>query len=67
MRKIETNCYIQTSWLCGNAYHVVEIFVDDEKVDEQHIHACEDDEEATLYAVSKCEALTQEEKENFMF
>ena len=67
MRKIETNCYLQTAWLGGECYHVVEIFADDIKVDEQHIHCAEDDCEASCYAVSISEALTQEEKDNFEF
>ena len=67
MRKIETYCHGQTSWACGNFYHVVEIYADDIKVDEKHVHGCEDNEEASYYAVSISNALTQEEKYNYEF
>lgn len=67
MRKIETNTYLQTAWLGGECYHVVEIFADEQKVDEKHIHACEDEEEASYYAVSISDQLSQEEKENYVF
>lgn len=67
MRKIETNTYLQTAWLGGECYHVVEIYADDIKVDEKHVHCCEDNEEASYYAVSISNALTQEEKYNYEF
>ena len=64
---ITTNCYGQTSWLCGNFYHVVEIFRNDIKIDELHVHCCDDSEEASYYAVSISEELTEEEKRNYIY
>ena len=67
MRKIEVNAYGQTSWACGNFYHIVEIYADDIKVDEKHIHGCYDCEEASYHAVAISNALTQDEKDTFEY
>ena len=63
MRQIETNCYGQTAWLGGEFYHVVEIYADGKKIDEKHVHCAEDDVEASCYAVSISDKLSQAEKE----
>ena len=64
---ITTKCVGQTAWFTGNFYHEVSIYRDDELIDKISVHCCEDDEEASYYAVSLSKALTQEEKENYEF
>lgn len=64
---ITTTCEGRTSWLCGNFYHYVKIYRDNEFLESFEVHCCEDDEEASYYAISLSKKLTQEEKENYMF
>ena len=64
---ITTTCIGRTSWACGNFYHEISIYRDDELIDKQQVMCCEDDEEASYYAISLSKKLTQEEKENYMF
>ena len=64
---ITTETYGQTSWCCGNFYHEVNIFRDNNLIDTIHVHGCEDNEEASYYAISLSNKLTQEEKENYIY
>lgn len=64
---ITTKVIGKSAWATGNFYHEVSIYRDDELIEKISVHCCEDDEEASYYAVSLSKALSQEEKENFMF
>ena len=56
-----------SAWFTGNFYHEVSIYRDDEQIDKISVHCCEDEEEASYYAVSLSKELTQEEKDNYIF
>ena len=64
---ITTACVGRTSWFCGNFYHEVSIYRDGDLIDRKQVMCCDDEEEATLYAISISKELTQEEKDNFVF
>ena len=64
---ITTSCVGRTAFLTGNFYHEVSIYRDDELIDKRQVMCCEDEEEASYYAVSISKALTKEEKENYEF
>ena len=64
---ITTSVCGRTAYLTGNFYHYVRIYRNNELVDTQQVMCCEDEEEASYYAVSLSKELTQEEKENYMF
>ena len=55
------------SYLCGNFYHEVSIYRDDELIDKVKVHCCEDNEEASNYAISISKALTKQEKQSWGF
>lgn len=61
--------YVQgkVAFMSGNFYHEVSIYRDDELIDTIKVHCCEDDEEASYYAVSLSHQLTQQEKESYCF
>lgn len=54
-------------WLTGDFYHQVNIYRNKEIIDSKKVMCCEDDEEASYYAVSLSHKLTQQEKENYCF
>ena len=64
---ITTSCSGLIGWATGNFYHEVKIYRDDLLIDTLSVQCCEDEEEASYYAVSLSKQLTQEEKENYMF
>lgn len=64
---ITTYAQGKIAFMTGNFYHEVSIYRDDELIDKISVHACEDDEEASYYAVSLSHKLTQEEKDNYVF
>lgn len=64
---ITTNCIGKSAWATGNFYHEVSIYRNDEMIDKQQVMGCEDEEEASYYAISLSKKLTQEEKDNYIF
>lgn len=64
---ITTYAQGKVAFMTGNFYHEVSIYRDDELIDKISVYACEDDEEASYYAVSLSHKLTQEEKQNYIF
>lgn len=64
---ITTYAQGKIAFMGGNFYHEVSIYRDDELIDKISVHCCEDDEEASYYAISLSHKLSQEEKENYEF
>lgn len=64
---ITTKCIGQTAYITGNFYHKVKIYRDNELVDTINVFCCEDEEEASYYAVSISKELTQQEKEDYCY
>lgn len=53
--------------MCGNFFHQVDIFKDNELIETLNVFGCEDSEEASYYAISISKQLTQQEKENYCY
>ena len=64
---IKTRCQGCTSFMCGNFYHLVDIYRNGDLIDTQKVFCCEDKEEASYWAVHISKKLTKEEKENYIF
>ena len=64
---ISTQVQGKVSFMCGNFYHQVNIYRDDKLIDTLNVHCCEDDEEASYYAITISNKLTKEEKDNYVF
>lgn len=64
---ITTECKGMTSFMCGNGYHHVDIYRDNEPIDSLNVFCCEDNEEASYYAVSISKKLTRQEKEDYCY
>ena len=64
---ITTECKGMTSFMCGNGYHQVDIFRDNELIETLNVFCCEDSEEASYYAVSISKELSQQEKQDYCY